>query len=205
MCGRYGRDIPWSVLHETLDLIGQDRAPNLAPEWDIRPTTRQPVVRPTEAGLELRPMRWGLIPFFHSGKPLKAWKAICFNARSETVTTSPAFREAFKRRRCLVPASCWYEWTGGKGKKVKWRFTAREEPWFMLAGLWDRCTTADEGEVESFAIVTQPAGSPLNTYHDRAPVVLERSAWSTWLDLQADMTPLLGPESVGAFTIALAP
>lgn len=204
VCGRYGRDIPWSVLRETLDLIGQDSAPNLQPELDIRPTSQQWVARPTDAGMELAKIRWGLVPFWHGGKDLKAFKLTTFNAKAETVATAPTFKGAFARRRCLVPASCWYEWTGPKGSKVKWRFTSKEEPFLALAGIWERCRTADAGEVESFTIVTQPAGSPLNGYHDRAPVVLPRETWSTWFNLQADVAPLLGPESVDGFNVELA-
>lgn len=204
MCGRYGRDIPWSVLRDTLDLIGQESAPNLQPELDICPTTQQGVARPTKGGMELAKMRWGLIPYWHGGKDLRALRLTTFNAKAETAATAPTFKGAFACRRCLVPASCWYEWTGPKGSKEKRRFTSKHEPWMALAGIWDRCKTADAGEVESFTIVTQPAGSPLNGYHDRAPVVLPHNAWSTWLDLGADATPLLGPESVDGFNVALA-
>jgi putative SOS response-associated peptidase YedK len=93
--------------------------------------------------------RWWLVPFWHKGA-LKDFQLTTFNARSETVASAATFREAFKRRRCLVPASCWYEWTGPKGSKAKWRFTPRGEPWLCFAGIWDRCVTADAGEVESF-------------------------------------------------------
>ena len=73
-----------------------------------------------------------------------------------------------------------------------------------FAGVWDRCATAYVGEVESFTIVTQPAGAPLNGYHDRAPVVIPRANWSTWLDTAADVSVLLGPESVDGFSVEAA-
>ena len=146
-------------------------------------------------------MRWWLIPYLHSGKPLKAWKATTFNARSETVTTSASCKGAFERRRCLVPASAWDEWTGDKGAKQRWTFTAKDGQPLTFAGLWDRCETSDEGVVESFTIITQPAGSPLNGYHDRAPVVIWQEDRKRWLTLGHDITDLLGPESPDRFEI----
>jgi putative SOS response-associated peptidase YedK len=202
MCGRYGRDIPWPLLHEALNLISPtpSEAPNLEPEWDIRPTTSQWIARPADGGTELVRARWWLVPFWHRG-PLKDFKLTTFNAKAETVAKASTFREPFARRRCLVPASCWYEWTGPKWSQVKWRFTPKADPWLCFAGLWDRCMTPDAGEVVSFTVITQPAGSPLNGYHDRAPVVVSPDKWSAWLDLNADPSPLLGPESADAFVI----
>jgi putative SOS response-associated peptidase YedK len=202
MCGRYGRDIPWPALHAALNLVRPEAsyAPNLEPEWDIRPTTPQWIARQGDDGVELIKARWWLIPFWHRGG-LKDFKLTTFNAKSETVATSRTFRDAFQRRRCLIPASCWYEWTGPKGSKEKWRFTPRDEPWLCFAGVWDRCTTTDAGEIESFTIITQPAGAPLNGYHDRAPVVIPPTHWEAWLRGSSDVGSLLGPESPDAFKV----
>ena len=203
MCGRYGRDIPRSVLHEAFSLtrLRPTDAPNLKPEWDIRPTQAQWIVRPGDDGPELIRARWWLVPWWHRGA-LKDFTLSTFIVKAEAVATARTFRDSFARRRCLVPASCWYEWTGAKGSKTKWRFTARDEPWLCFGGIWDRSTTADAGEVLSFSIVTQPAGAPMNGYHDRAPVVVPRESWSTWLDRDADVMPLLRPESVDGFEVA---
>ncbi|UAJ12498.1 SOS response-associated peptidase (plasmid) [Polymorphobacter megasporae] len=99
-----------------------------------------------------------------------------FNARAETVATSRAYRDSFKRRRCLMPADGWYEWMGPHDdddkRKQPWLFAPKDGAPIMLAGIWDRCETIDQGSIESFSIVTQPAGAPLNGYHDRAPAVL---------------------------------
>ena len=200
MCGRYGRDIPWRELHEALSLMRPrpSEAPNLEPEWDIRPTQAQWIARPAGDGLELVRARWWLIPWWHKGG-VKDFKLTTFNARAESVATARTFKDSFARRRCLIPASCWYEWTGAKGAKQKWRFTEKDQPWMCFAGVWDQCITTDAGEVTSFTIVTQPAGAPLNAYHDRAPVVLPRGAWSRWLDPRADVVDLLGPESPDRF------
>lgn len=202
MCGRYGRDIPWAKIHAAMNLVRPtpDAAPNMEPELDIRPTTQQWIARQADDGVELVKARWWLTPFWHKGG-LKDFKLTTFNAKSETVATAATFREPFKRRRCLVPASCWYEWTGPKGSKVKWRFAPRADAWLCFAGLWDRCATTDAGEIESFTIITQPAGAPLNGYHDRAPVVIAPADWERWLGGSSEIGALLGPESRDDFTV----
>ncbi|GAA3276672.1 hypothetical protein GCM10020258_57380 [Sphingomonas yabuuchiae] len=87
------------------------QAPNLEPQPEVRPTNRAVVLRAQEDGVALTWMRWGLIPFFHKG-PVSGWKAATFNARAEGVKTAPSFRDAFKRRRCLIAAEGWVEWKG---------------------------------------------------------------------------------------------
>jgi len=176
-------------------------APNLEPQPETRPTDAAPIFRRRDDGVEMVSARWWFVPWWHKGT-LKEFKLATFNARSETAATSRTFRDSFKQRRCLVAAEGWYEWTGDKGQKTKWRFTPKGDAPICFAGLWDRCKTADAGEVESFTIITQPAGSTLNAYHDRAPVVLQQRDWSAWLDLEADPRPLLGPESVDHFHVA---
>jgi putative SOS response-associated peptidase YedK len=167
----------------------------------MRPTDAAPIFRRRDDGVEMVKARWWLVPWWHKGA-LKEFKLATFNARSETVATSRTFRDSFKQRRCLVAAEGWHEWTGEKGKKTKWRFTPKDEAPICFAGIWDRCKTTDAGEIESFTIITQPAGSTLNAYHDRAPVVLQQRDWETWLDLDADPRPLLGQESIDHFDVA---
>jgi putative SOS response-associated peptidase YedK len=206
MCGRYRNLQSWSDLHEAMtQFLGRpaQSALNLEPREQIRPTQNAPVVSLKDDGT---PMvwnaRWWLIPWFHKGS-VKDWKATTFNARAETVATSRAYRDAFGKRRCLVVADGWYEWMGprddGSQKKQPWLFTHRGGAPIMLAGIWDSCETTDEGKVPSFTIVTQPAGAPLNGYHDRAPVVLMSKDWARWLDPSADVADLLGPESADMF------
>lgn len=177
--------------------------PNLEPQDDVRPTDRAPIFRAYDGGVEMVQARWGLVPVWHRGA-LKDWKMATFNARAETVATSRTFREAYAKRRALVPADGWYEWTGPKGEKQRWRFTRKDGRELFFAGLWERCRTDDHGEVESFTIVTQPAGAPLNAWHDRAPVVLDPDAVALWLDLERDASDLLGPESVDLFQVEKA-
>lgn len=180
MCGRFFRDVSWSQYRAALTVLEPEAAPNFEPELDIRPTQRQPVIVPLEGGVAIRPMRWGLVPFWHKGG-LKDFKLTTFNARSETAATAAAFREPWKKRRCLIPASGWYEWTGDKSPKTKWSFRRADGEWLAFAGLWDRCVTADQGEVASFTVLTAPSGEDCRDWHHREPVVLEREDWAAWL------------------------
>jgi len=101
------------------------QAPNLMPQDEIRPTDPAPVFRRREHGLEMVTMRWGLVPWFHKG-PLKGWRAMTVNARAESVATAPAFRDAFAKRRCLVPAEGWVEWKGAGKPKPKFFVQRRD-------------------------------------------------------------------------------
>lgn len=210
MCGRYPNYQTWAELHGAMrNFLGEPNqaAVNLEARAQIRPTNDAPIVRLIEGAPELGNARWWLVPWFHKGA-LKDWKATTFNARAESVASSRAYRDSFKRRRCLVVADGWYEWSGPREgeekKKQPWLFMPRNGEPIMFAGIWDRCDTTDQGPVESFTIVTQPAGSPLNGYHDRAPVVLFGNEWARWLDTDADVTDLLGPESRDRFEVSKA-
>jgi putative SOS response-associated peptidase YedK len=187
MCNRYANTISYRQYVEEfsqtrLPLLvpAPSHAPNLEPRLDIRPTDRAPVLLPIEGGLELREMRWGLIPWFHK-KTVKEWKPLTTNARSETIDTTTSFKSAFARRRCLIPASAFYEWTGEKGKKIKWRFSVPGAEWFCFAGIWDRAHTAD-GDIESYALATLPPDALFEQYHDRRPLILDRADYAAWLD-----------------------
>ena len=146
MCNRYGYQHPYSALIDEFSEIGPVRWPAAAepnaPRDQIRPTDMAPVLRlPADGeGLELVDMRWGLVPWFHKA-PMKAFKGLNTNARSETVATLPSFKGPYSRRRCLVPATQYFEWTTNpadpKGRKLMWRFTVPDQPIFALAGLWD--------------------------------------------------------------------
>jgi putative SOS response-associated peptidase YedK len=213
MCNRYGYVAPVSRLAEEFNeiripLVFKGGAiPNVPPRDHIRPTDSAPILRPIDpkapqAVVEIVDARWWLIPFFHKGG-VKDWKPMCTNARAETVATTATFREPFKRRRCLVPATHFFEWTGRKGAKVMHRFTHDERDLFCFAGLWDRANTVD-GPIESFTIITCAAGPDCAPYHNRQPVILERDHWATWLDLTANAAPLRTPGRAGEIHIELA-
>ncbi|QQQ19714.1 SOS response-associated peptidase [Brevundimonas vitis] len=202
MCGRFDTShLTWAQIHEALLTYSTVRtAPlNLEPNDDVRPTTAQVTARIEDGAWVLEKMRWGLVPFWRNGKPLKdtqkgagdGFKLSTFNARVETCAGTSTFREAFRRRRCIVPASAWYEWTGTAGGKTKHTFRRADGGPIWFAGLWDRVTTADAGEVASFTILTGPSAGMLADYHDRAPAILEPEDWALWLDPGQDAAALL--------------
>ncbi len=210
MCNRYRISWAWreatgdfSDIRLPLVFPPPQRAPNIEPR-DIRPTNAAPVLRPVDpadpaAGLAMEALRWGLIPGFHTG-PIKAFKFLGTNARAEGAASTPMYREAFKRRRCLVPASSFYEWTGPKGHKTMWRFSVADQPLFCFAGLWDHAETAD-GPVESFTLMTCAPGPDMQPYHDRQPVILAREARAAWLDPAQDAAPLMQPSPAGTLRV----
>ena len=194
-----------------IPLVFPNGVPNIEPRADIRPTNRAWVFRPVDAaaptaGVEPVQIRWGLVPFFSKAIDRRF---LCTNARSETVATTPSYRDPFKRRRCLIPADGYYEWTGEKGKKTKWLFTRTDGRPMMFPGLWDSATVPNaEGEperLESFTMLTCAPGPDQANYHDRQPVILERADWGTWLDLGADVTGLLKGSAEGSVRVELAP
>jgi putative SOS response-associated peptidase YedK len=135
--------------------------------------------------------RWGIVPFFHKG-PVKDWQAATNNARSEEMAAKASFRDAVKNRRCIIPATAIYEWTGPKGTKTKHAITRADGAPLFLAGLW--ASHRWEGErTESFTMVMQDTapGDDMHIFHNRQPVVLDRDGAGVWLDTSADYAPLL--------------
>lgn len=215
MCGRFDTShLTWADIHAQLTQFTQHfpvvTAPiNMEPNDDVRPTTAQVTARLQDGAWVLEKMRWGLVPFWRNGKPLKdsekgkgdGFKLTTFNCRVETCETAATFKGAFSRRRCIVPASAWYEWTGPEGGKTKHRFARTDGKAIWFAGLWDRCTTPDAGEVTSFTILTGPSEGWLGDYHTRAPVILEPEEWGTWLDPTQDAGPLMAAVRAERFEV----
>jgi putative SOS response-associated peptidase YedK len=202
MCGRFDTShLTWAEIYEQLSQFGVVvTAPvNLQPDDDVRPTTVQLVARREEGRWVLERMRWGLLPFWRGGKPLKdtekgkgdGFKLTTFNARTETVASAATFRGAFARRRCLIPASAWYEWTGPAGGKTRHRFSRADGQALWFAGIWDHCETPDAGPITSFTILTTPSERWLTDFHTRAPVILEPADWARWLDVSQDPGSLM--------------
>lgn len=178
MCGRFTQHLSWAQIHRLAGLIGQPR--NLPPRYNIAPTTAVEVIRPTEDGAELVPMRWGLVPSWWK-KPLKELPAT-FNARAETVAEKPMFRSAFKARRCIIPASGFYEWTGAPGSKTPHYFTAPSGEPLAFAALWEQAKHPETGEpLTSTTIVVGPANGWMSRFHDRMPVILDWRDASAWM------------------------
>ena len=188
MCGRFTQRYTWAEVHAFLSVIGAPK--NLRPRYNIAPTTTIDVVRLSGAGRELVSMRWGLVPVRWK-KSLKDVPAT-FNARAETVAQKPMFRDAFKKRRCIIPASGFFEWAGEKGEKVPHLFTAADGSLILaFAGLWDRWTDPASGdEVLSATIIVSGASEWMTPYHDRMPVLIAPESFDGWLDGS------LGPEAL---------
>lgn len=192
MCGRFTLTTPAAALAEIFDLA---ELPELTPRYNIAPTQPVAVVRArAEGGRRLDMLRWGLIPGW-AKEPGKGPPLI--NARADTVAEKPAFRSAFKLRRCLLPADGFFEWRTVDGKKMPVHFKlANGEP-FAFAGLWEHWQGPDGRVIESCSLLTTSPNDVVAPVHDRMPVILPREAHAMWLDPAlrdpAALQPLLGP------------
>lgn len=182
MCGRYTLVAGDDELIAEFDLTSCEP---VAANRNICPTQNAPVVRQLENGQRvLNHLRWGLIPSW-SKDPSSAFKMI--NARSEEAAGKPAFREAMRRRRCLIPCSGFYEWKAIEGaaksaKKQPYVFERSDCALFALAGLWDRWRSAEEESLETFSILTTAANELVAPIHNRMPVVIAPAQYGAWLD-----------------------
>ncbi len=181
MCGRFTLATQPETL---LDRLGIQLDGSFAPRYNIAPTQSVLAVRQPVAGQpEVASLRWGLIPFWAKDASV-GYRMI--NARSDTAASKPAFRQALRRRRCLVLADGFYEWQmtpGSKHKQPHYIRLAQGEP-FGLAGLWERWEPSDAGQepIESCTILTTEPNSLVQPIHDRMPVILPVEAYQAWLD-----------------------
>ncbi|RRA50468.1 SOS response-associated peptidase [Acidipila sp. EB88] len=205
MCGRYYRAGDKQEIAERFRAEFSDDTLYAAPGYNIAPTTTQPVIRLSRETdrREIVPMRWGLVGHNSSGPDPKR---STFNARSETIEKSPLWRVPFRRRRCLVPLSGFYEWR--KPERTAFRFGLKAEPLFALAGLWDAWQNPSDGSwLQSFTIVTTEANELMSAVHDRMPVILRPADYTRWLDREKTTQPpldLLRPFDSDQMTQALA-
>jgi len=193
MCGRFTRMYTWQELVELYHLSTPPWS-NLEPRFNICPTnTIDAVVRGDEERA-LIPMRWGLIPSWWK-KPLNEMRLATFNARSESVAEKPMFAESFARRRCLIPASGYYEWLTTPAGKQPYYFTRRDRQTITIAGVQDGWTDPDSGErMRSCSMIITAANKFVSGIHDRMPVILESKDFEQWergnvMDAAALMKP----------------
>jgi putative SOS response-associated peptidase YedK len=180
MCGRFARIVSNKKLREKYRL---KEIAELEPRYNIAPTQPVAVVRAAEGGNELSLLRWGLIPSWSKDAKI-GYKLI--NARSETVAEKPSFRSAFKQRRCLIPASGFYEWQKQEtGRKQPYFIFPREGELFSFAGLWERWHDPEGEQVETCTILTTTANDLMKPIHDRMPVILDPTTERQWLDPRA--------------------
>lgn len=181
MCGRYHQTAPAERLGREYELDIQDSFPA---RYNIAPTQPISVICRDEEGKRAHAlMRWGFIPSWAkkdyleklAGRPL-------INARADGVAEKPTFRSAFKRRRCLIPATGYYEWKGQAGGKQPFCIGRTDGDLFSFAGVWETAHDPDGGEIDTVAIITTDAGPELRDLHHREPVVIQRDAYGFWLE-----------------------
>jgi len=177
MCSRYFLDADGNVIAYTFRVPVDER---IARRANIAPTQEAPVIRATRerTGREVAMLRWGLVPFW-AEDPAIARKLI--NARSETAAVKPAFREAFRARRCAIPASGFYEWTGAAKRRVPHAITVEGRPIVAFAGLWERWKDAAGQKLDTFTILTTAANAFIAPMHDRMPDILAEADLDSWL------------------------
>jgi putative SOS response-associated peptidase YedK len=180
MCGRYA---VISAPEAIRALLGYAERPNFPPRYNIAPTQPIAIVRVIDGKRQFALVRWGFIPSWVKDPKTVS---LMFNARGETAAEKPAYRNAVKRRRCLVPADGFYEWKrDGERKRPHW-IRRRDGRLLAFAGLWEAWTGPNGEELETAAIVTTAANRTLRPLHDRMPVVVPQEAFGLWLDPNAD-------------------
>ena len=176
MCGRYNRT---SAPEAVRALFRYPERPNFPPRYNIAPTQPIPIVRMTEGGRHFALVRWGLIPPWV--KDPREF-SLLINARAESVRDKPAFQNAMKRRRCLVPADGFYEWRSEGGRKRPYVARPRGGGPMAFAGLWETWTGPNGEEMETAAIITADANAEMGAVHHRAPVIVPPDQFDFWLD-----------------------
>jgi putative SOS response-associated peptidase YedK len=178
MCGRFDNLIARDAYR---GLFKAQRLPasKFPPRYNIAPTDQIPIVRvdPRDGKREVVMARWGLIPFWMKEKP----KVPHINARAETVEKQPLFREAFAKRRCLIPATGFFEWEKREDGKQPYRFIRKDLDPFAFAGVWEFARISGE-EILSTAIIVGEANPLVGRVHDRMPVMLRSEDYDDWLD-----------------------
>lgn len=193
MCGRFVITSPPAAIRQ---VFGYAEQPNFPPRFNIAPTQPVPVVILDNGARHFRLMRWGLMPAWVKD-PRKF--TLLINARSETVRDKPAFKNAIRRRRCLVPADGYYEWHVTADRKRPYFIYRRDREPLGFAGLAETWVGPNGEEVDTVAIVTAPASPDLAVLHHRVPVTIAPDAFERWLDCSSDsaegvMAMLTGPE-----------
>ena len=179
MCGRYAF---WSERNQVLEHFGLENAPLFRHGYNIAPTHSIPAVRLQDGGRELINCHWGLVP--HWARDTKIHP---INARAESLTSKPFFRDSFRKRRCLIPANGFYEWQGRAGHKQPYFFQVRGAELFAFAGLWDHWDSPEQS-FDSCTIITTAANETMKPVHDRMPVILDPADYDAWLaDGTADL------------------
>jgi putative SOS response-associated peptidase YedK len=181
MCGRFARRSTQEVLADWFGVEMEDM-PWFAPSYNVAPQSTQPVVRinAVTGKREFALMRWGLVPYW-AKDPKVGYSTI--NARAEEVAAKPLFREALKRRRCLIPADAFYEWQSlGAKRKRPFAFGLRSGQPYAFAGLWERWKPKEGEPLETFTILTTDPNELAEPVHNRMPVIVEPGDYTRWME-----------------------
>lgn len=191
MCGRFAITLPDDAMAALFEAAPANDLSHV-PNYNVCPTTQIHTVTSDGGSRRLRPMRWGFLPHWYKS-PTDG--PLLINARSETIAEKPAFRAACRERRCLVPATGFYEWTKDPdGKRLPWYIHHAGGETLAFAGVWQVWEKGDE-PLTTCAVVTTSANEAMSRIHHRMPVVLDRNDWALWL----------GEEGKGAATLMTAP
>ena len=190
MCGRY-------ALHSSPEVValmfGLSEVPAYAPRYNIAPASQVLIVRTSEAAVAASQLRWGLVPRWAKDPSIGAKLN---NARAETVSEKPSFRDAYRKRRCLIPANGFYEWKPEGGRKQPYYIYPSNGPLFAFAGLWEQWN-----DLQTCAVITTEANQKMSAVHDRMPVILAPEDYSKWLAGAEYGQGLLRPCPIDAIAI----
>lgn len=202
MCGRYVREASAGEVAEAFEAsLRFDPAQQALPSYNIAPTQPAMIVRAGHKQRELAIVHWGLVPSW-AKDPAVGQRMI--NARAETVASRPAYRGAFRHRRCLVPATGFYEWAKRQRGKQPYLVRMAGRRLFAFAGLWEHWQSPEGSELETFTIITTDANAKLRPVHDRMPVMLTPEQADRWLDAAAEpqtLQSLLAPPEEAALEL----
>ena len=186
MCGRY-------ALHASPEVValqfGLASVPSFSPRYNIAPAAQVLIVRQDGERRGAAMVKWGLVPRWAKDPSMGARMN---NARAETAAAKPSFRDAYRRRRCLIPASGFYEWKPEHGLKQPYYFHPAAGGLFAFAGLWERWE-GPGGPLETCAVLTTEANAVMAPVHDRMPVILGPANYRPWLEASVPLAPLLVP------------
>jgi len=204
MCSRYFLDADGNVIAYTFRVPLDER---IGRRYNIAPTQDAPVVRAGSTGArETAMLRWGLVPPW--AKDIAVGNRM-INARAEGIEAKPAFREAMQARRCLVPATGFYEWKGAPGRKQPYAISTADRPLFAFAGVWETWKPRGGDAIQTFAIVTTDAAPAVAPIHDRMPVIVTPGDEDKWLagsveDALSVLKPFAGAVNVRAVNRAVS-
>lgn len=197
MCNEFAnyegyRDWVEGFSHTKLKILkpGPESAPNWLPEPSIRTTDLAPIIRPFDDGLELLRLPWGLKPDKPKGRPV-------INMRSEG--------RQFGRGRCLIPVSCFFEFTGTTYPKTRWKIDMADGSWFMFAGIIGHNHKDDHEVEEAFTLLTSDPSPEIAEVHDRQPVIVLQDQWEAWLDPETPSSEILKPTPAGLLKVEESP